>query len=160
MASIAENIGDTAVAFETSIAVFNADPRFGEEGIGLFLLLSQFVFGFPFLFAFAFEWGDDLCIANAEALEATVCPHRKTSGAGELRLIDDLLVMPGAGCFFAYGENALGLGMGDGDMFAGMPLPLARRVLFLLYFIFGTVDGPLRCVREHSQFPEFGKFFQ
>src|SRR6266480_1334453 len=46
LASIAENIGETVVAFEASIAVFNADASFGESGIGLFLLLSQFIFRF------------------------------------------------------------------------------------------------------------------
>jgi hypothetical protein len=31
------------IALETSIAMFSTDPSFGEESIGLFLLLSQFV---------------------------------------------------------------------------------------------------------------------
>ena len=66
-ACIAENSSDTVVAFEPSIAVFNADPSEGSSGVGLFLLLGEFVFGFPFLFPLPFEWDDDLCITNGEA---------------------------------------------------------------------------------------------
>ncbi len=51
----------------------------------------------------------------------------------------------------------LGLGMGDGDMLAGVALLLARIVLFLLPLLFGTADGPLRSIGQHSQFLEFGK---
>ena len=147
MASSAEKISDTAVALKTSIAVFNADPSFGEEGIRLFLLLGQFVFGFTFLFAFSFEWDDDFCIADREALQATVRAHLKFGRARELLFIRDLLVVHGAWGFLTHSQNALRLGMGESDMFAGMALLLARRVLFLLSFVFGTVYGPLRSVR-------------
>ena len=64
LASIAENIGDTVVAFEASIAMFNADPSFGEYCIGFFLLLGQFVFGFPLLFPLPFEWDDNLRVTD------------------------------------------------------------------------------------------------
>jgi hypothetical protein len=52
------------VPFEPSEAQLDADPLLGEDGVGLFLLLSQFVFGFTFLCAFPFEWNNDLCTAN------------------------------------------------------------------------------------------------
>src|SRR5437588_19000 len=157
LASIAENISNTAVALEASIAMFNADPGFGEEGIGLFLLLGQFVFGLPFLFAFPFEWDDDLCIADRKTLKTTVCTHGKVGCARELCFIHDFLVMYGAWSFLTHGQNALCFGMGDGDMLAGMTLLLARIVLLLLGLIFGTADGPLRPIGEDSQFFEFRK---
>jgi hypothetical protein len=74
LAGIAKNIGKTAVAFEASIAVFDADASFGESGIGLFLLLSQFIVGFPFLFAFPFEGNDDVCIAKRDLGTARATP--------------------------------------------------------------------------------------
>ena len=113
--------------------MFNADASFGEEGIGLFLLLGQFVFGLTFLFAFPFERDDDLCTANREPLEATVGTHGKIGRARELRFIHDFLVMHGTWGFLTHRQNALGLGMGDGHMLAGMTLLLARIVLLLLH---------------------------
>ena len=60
--------------------------------------------------------------------------------------------MLGTWGFLTHGQNALCLGMGDGHMLTRMPLLLARVVLFLLLFILGTVDGPLRSIGEYSQF--------
>src|SRR5437762_2982017 len=129
LARIAENIGDTVVAFEACIAVFNADASFGESGIGLFLLLSQFIFGFTFLFAFPFEWDDDLCIADRETLETTVSTHGKVARARKLCFIHDFLVMLGTWCFLTHRQNALRFGMDNGDVLACMALLLARIVL-------------------------------
>src|SRR5260370_18867966 len=64
-----------------------------------------------------------------------------------------------AWCFLTHRQNALRLGMSNGDVLARMPLLLARIVLFLLRLIFGTADGSLGPVCEHSQFLEFGKLF-
>ena len=52
--------------------------------------------------------------------------------------------MFGAWGFLTHRQNALRLGMGNGDMLARMPLLLARIVLLLLHLIFGTADGVAR----------------
>src|SRR5713226_3676187 len=83
--------------------------------------------------------------------------HRQTTRAGELRFIQDLLVMHGSWRFLTHGENVLRLGMRNSDMLPRMALFLPRIVLFLLRGIFRAADGPLRSVGEHSQFLEFGK---
>src|SRR5260370_22006358 len=64
-----------------------------------------------------------------------------------------------AWCFLTHRQNALRLGMSNGDVLASMPLLLARIVLFLLRLIFGTADGSLGPVCEHSPLLEFGKLF-
>ena len=57
LASISQDLGHTAVALETSIAVFNADAGLSESSVVLFLCRSQFLPGFPLLFALAFNGG-------------------------------------------------------------------------------------------------------
>ena len=157
LAGIAENISDTAVPLEASIAVFNADPSFGECGIGLFLLLGQFVFGFTFLFAFAFERNDNLCIPNRESLEATVSTYPNCCCTRDLFFIHDLLIMLSPRCLLTHGQNPLRFGVGNGDVFARMSLLLARIVLLLLFIIFGAAHGSFRSIGQYSQFLQLGK---
>src|SRR5436190_5038345 len=89
LARIAENISDTAVALEPSIAMLNADPSLREDSIGLFLFRSQFVFSFTLFFAFSFEWENDFCATDREALKAIIPTHLKLGRTRELRLIND-----------------------------------------------------------------------
>lgn len=138
MAGIPKNLSDAAVAFEASIAMLNTDPSLREHGIGLFLLLGEFVFGLTLLFPLPFEWDDNLCLADRESLETTVCTHLKFRCTGEACFINNLLVMYRTWCFLTHSQNTLSFGMGDGDMFARMALLLARIVLLLLFVIFGT----------------------
>src|SRR5256885_15756723 len=104
--------------------MFDADASFGELGVGLLLLLSQLIFGFTFLFAFPFERDDDLCTADREALQATVCTYGKSGCARELRFIQNFLVMLGAWGLLTHRQNVLRFGMGDSHMLAGMALLL------------------------------------
>ena len=55
LAGISQDLGHTAVALETSIAVFNADTRFGQSSVVLVLCWSQLRSGFPLLCALAFD---------------------------------------------------------------------------------------------------------
>ena len=50
LAGISQDLGHTVVAFETGIAVFNADTCFGQSSVVLFLCWGQFLSGFPLLF--------------------------------------------------------------------------------------------------------------
>ena len=49
LAGISQDLGHAAVALETSIAVFNADARFGQSFVVLFLCWGEFLLGFPLL---------------------------------------------------------------------------------------------------------------
>src|SRR5947209_2243860 len=72
LASISQDLGHTAVALETSIAVFNADAGLSESSVVLFLRWGQFVSGFSLLFALAFDRCDHCCIAQFEPLKSAV----------------------------------------------------------------------------------------
>ena len=68
LAGISQNLGHTMVALETGIAVFNADTRFGQSSVVLFLCWGQFLSGFSLLFPLAFDGGAHHGLAHFEPL--------------------------------------------------------------------------------------------
>src|SRR5437588_2001992 len=142
LAGISQDLGHTAVALETSIAVFNADTRFGQSSVVLFLCWGQFLSGFSLLFALAFDGGDHHGLAHFEPLKAAIGTDENGSRTGEGRLIQDLLIMFAAMGFFACRQDILGFRMREGDVLLGMTLLLPRIRFFLLLGVFRAADGP------------------
>src|SRR6266699_5126377 len=126
LAGVSQDLGHTAVALETSIAVFNADAGLSESSVVLFLRWGQFVSGFSLLFALAFHGGDHHGLAQFEPLQSAVGTEGNGGRTRESRLIQDFLVMCAAMGFFACGSDVLGLGMSEGHVLVRMLLLLSR----------------------------------
>ena len=156
---ISEDIGHTPVPFEASITVFNADAGFGESRVRRFLCWCQLISGFPLLFSLAFDGRHDHSIPDLQPLKATVRANGQGLLAGQVRLVQNLLIMFAAGSFFAGGQDVLGLWVRDGEVLLGMALLLAGVVFLLLRWLCGPTNGPPRSVGEDSQFLEFGERF-
>src|SRR3989440_5558977 len=130
----------------------------------LFLLGGEFAFWLPFLGRFALERRGDHSLPDLQTLKATISLERDGSLAREFHLIEDLLIMLCSWCLLADGQDALGLGICDAHMLAGVTffLPRVRSLLFL--FVLWAADRPLRAEGSHAQFFEFGvllnDFFQ
>ena len=156
---ISEDIGHTPVSFEASIAVFNADASFGESRVRRLLCWCQFISWFPLLFARAFEGRHNHRIPQIQPLKTTVRANGQGLLAGQVRLVEQLLIMCGARSFFAGGQDVWGLWVRDGQVLLGLALLLAGGVFVLLRRLLGSANGSLRSVDEDSQFLQLGERF-